>query len=72
MSRGNDTYSGWLSVRYVAQQDKIEPLHCNGNYLKLVEMCANAHRDGHPAKYRWHPLFNAAKCTDAQYSSAVQ
>jgi len=24
-------------------------------------MWANAQRDGRPAKYRWHPLFNAAK-----------
>ena len=23
-------------------------------------MWANAQRDGRPAKYRWHPLFNAA------------
>ena len=23
-------------------------------------MWANAQRDGHPAEYRWHPLFNAA------------
>ena len=23
-------------------------------------MCANAQRSGRPAKYRWHPLFNAA------------
>jgi len=23
-------------------------------------MCANAQRDGRPAKYRWRPLFNAA------------
>ena len=28
-------------------------------YLKL-EMWANAQRDGHPAEYRWCPLFNAA------------
>jgi len=28
--------------------------------LKL-EMWANAQRDGCPAKYRWRPLFNAAK-----------
>ena len=28
-------------------------------YLKL-EMWANAQRDGHPAEYRWRPLFNAA------------
>ena len=27
--------------------------------LKL-EMWANAQRDGRPAEYRWHPLFNAA------------
>jgi len=25
-------------------------------------MWANAQRDGHPAEYRWQPLFNAAKC----------
>jgi len=24
-------------------------------------MWANAQRDGRPAEYRWHPLFNAAK-----------
>ena len=24
-------------------------------------MWANAQRDGRPAKYRWRPLFNAAK-----------
>jgi len=27
----------------------------------LLEMWANAERDGRPAKYRWCPLFNAAK-----------
>ena len=26
-----------------------------------LEMLANAQRDGHPAEYRWRPLFNAAK-----------
>jgi len=26
-----------------------------------LEMCANAQRDGRPAKHRWRPLFNAAK-----------
>jgi len=25
-------------------------------------MWTNAQRDGHPAEYRWSPLFNAAKC----------
>ena len=28
---------------------------------KELEMWANAQRDGRPAEYRWHPLFNAAK-----------
>jgi len=28
---------------------------------KELEMRANAQRDGCPAKYRWRPLFNAAK-----------
>jgi len=35
-------------------------------------MWANAQRDGRPAKYRWHPLFNAAKFADAHYQSTVQ
>jgi len=26
-----------------------------------LEMLANVQRDGHPAEYRWRPLFNAAK-----------
>ena len=30
------------------------------NYM-LLEMWANAQRDGRPAEYRWRPLFNAAK-----------
>jgi len=34
----------------------------NGLHNKTtLEMWANAQRDGHPAKYRWHPLFNGAK-----------
>jgi len=28
---------------------------------KELEMWANVQRDGRPAKYRWRPLFNAAK-----------
>jgi len=28
--------------------------------LQRLEMWANAQRDGHPAEYRWRPLFNAA------------
>jgi len=35
--------------------------------IQLLEMLANAQRDGRPAEYRWHPLFNAAKFADAHY-----
>jgi len=28
---------------------------------KKTGMWTNAHHDGNPAEYRWHPLFNAAK-----------
>ena len=34
--------------------------NCSKLVIKL-EMWANAQRDGHPAKHRWRPLFNAAK-----------
>jgi len=30
-------------------------------YQNKTRMWANAQRDGHPAEYRWRPLFNAAK-----------
>jgi len=29
--------------------------------ISELEMWANAQRDGRPARYRWRPLFNAAK-----------
>ena len=29
--------------------------------MNVTKMWANAQRDGHPAEYRWRPLFNAAK-----------
>jgi len=28
---------------------------------EATRIWANAQRDGHPAEYRWRPLFNAAK-----------
>ena len=37
--------------------------------LMKLEMWANAQRDGHPAEYRWHPLFNA---DDAHCWSTMQ
>ena len=33
----------------------------NGRQPPVLEMWANAQRDGRPAEYRWCPLFNAAK-----------
>ena len=30
------------------------------NALEILELWANAQRDGRPAEYRWRPLFNAA------------
>jgi len=35
--------------------------HQGAENNKQLEMWANAQRDGRPAKYKWHPLFNAAK-----------
>jgi len=29
--------------------------------IQTIRMWADAPRDGRPAEYRWHPLFNAAK-----------
>jgi len=40
---------------------KILALHKSFKIIKNLEMWANAQRDGRPAKYRWRPLFNAAK-----------
>jgi len=40
--------------------ENIHNVTRNENRLKL-EMRANAQRDGHPTKYRWRPLSNAAK-----------
>jgi len=37
-----------------------------------TRMWANAQRDGHPDKYRWHPLFNAAQFGLTPTTSAVQ
>ena len=37
-----------------------------------LEMWANAQRDGRPAEYRWHPLFNAAKFGWQRCSNAAK
>jgi len=38
-------------------------LFATSSVVKLLQtrMWANAQRDGRPAKYKWRPLFNAAK-----------
>ena len=43
--------------KYTLQYDSF---YLVSQHLQL-EMWANAQRDGHPAEYRWRPLFNAAK-----------
>jgi len=52
------------------RQMAVKNHHDGTDLLKMYEkpeMWANAQRDGRPAKYRWHPLFNAAKFADAHY-----
>ena len=43
-----------------------------GKKKKELEMWANAQRDGRLAKYRWRPLFNAAKFGCRPLLDAVQ
>ena len=50
---GDDLHDAFITEYNVS-------LHNTSYYLEL-EMWANAQRDGRPAKYRWHPLFNAAQ-----------
>ena len=40
--------------------------------LNVTRMWANAQRDGRPAEYKWHPLFNAAKFGLHPLPDAVQ
>jgi len=48
----------WLST----EGTKDNRMSANNTGTKWqLEMWANAQRDGHPAKYRWRPLFNAAR-----------
>jgi len=54
-----------LSNFAVIRDNLVYLVNSNGAYKKaninITRMWANAQRDGHPAEYRWHPLFNAAK-----------
>jgi len=44
----------------LSAQNKMISIICRENSWQ-TRMWANAQRDGRPAKYRWRPLFNAAK-----------
>jgi len=37
------------------------------NTLRILEMWANAQRDGRPAEHRWHPLFKPQSLADDHY-----
>jgi len=58
-----------LAVQFMQMTLRHCLLHAMGCYKVLLicvnnmilEMWANAQRDGRPAEYRWRPLFNAAK-----------
>jgi len=39
----------------------LKYFECVNAEQQRLEMRANAQRDGHPAEYRWRPLFNVAK-----------
>ena len=39
----------------------IDPFMVRWYACLILEMWANAQRDGRPAEHRWRPLFNAAK-----------
>jgi len=46
-------------MKFASVKTNFVPYKCKN--LKKTRMWANAQRDGRPAKYRWRPLFNAAK-----------
>ena len=53
------TYAGTEDLSYA--NIFYSPKNINGSTKIETRMWANAQRDGHPAKHRWRPLFNAAK-----------
>jgi len=48
------------SIEFIAMSFE-DRATATGNTYRKLEMWADAKRDGRPAKYRWRPLFNAAK-----------
>ena len=47
-------------VGELEEDEEEEGRRTNKRRNKNTRMWANAQRDGRPAEYRWHPLFNAA------------
>jgi len=60
----NNAQLAVASIQNIFWQYGLQCIHCSMKptmkHMEL-EMWANAQRDGCPAKYRWRPLFNAAK-----------
>ena len=50
----------WLQIYHTAEVMGIKICFVTNAKNTELEMWANAQRDGHPAEYRWRPLFNAA------------
>ena len=57
LNRGRHLYSAGRPSRWALAHILVQHYF----HHQLLEMWANAQRDGRPAEYRWRPLFNAAK-----------
>jgi len=54
----------WPSLTCLQKHISIRQIQTHNNFTAIIyvtRMWTNAQRDGCPAKYRWRPLFNAAK-----------
>ena len=53
----------YIQTQHNNRQTALSALRCCPTIfpLTILEMWANAQRDGRPAEHRWRPLFNAAK-----------
>jgi len=54
-------YSQISKFSYFVVSVRFHKIAHRAQILNKTRMWANAQRDGRPAKYRWRPLFNAAK-----------
>ena len=63
---GSDIVPPWLPADHTHTPiSTTATTHLHHHYSRVLysqlEMWPNAQRDGHPAEYRWRPLFNATK-----------